>query len=304
MVPIVVVGPGAVGGAIAAHLARVHGEDVSIAARTAFETLELQTPLGSLRSTPAVYTEVRLAGEPRPEWLLVATKTYDAAETASWIGALAGPTTTVAILQNGVEHIERFSPYIAPQQLLPVVVNLPAARLAPGRVRQYGPAELTVPDTVAGRRFSHLFNGTDVHVILTDDFLSAAWAKLALNATGAIPAAALLPLVDLRNAAVQRLVRAVLGESIAVARAEGARLSPDFADEVVSALTLRQGGRPNSLHADRLAGRPTEIDARNGAIVRFGAHHGIQTPVNRVLVDLLSAAESSLGESHDALANG
>ena len=48
----------------------------------------------------------------------------------------------------------------------------------------------------------------------------------------------------------------------------------------------------NSLHADRLAGRPMEIDARNGVIVRRGAVHGIATPVNAMVAALLEAAGS------------
>lgn len=47
----------------------------------------------------------------------------------------------------------------------------------------------------------------------------------------------------------------------------------------------------NSLHADRLAGRPMEVDARNGAVVRFGAKHGIATPLNKAVVALLEAVQ-------------
>jgi len=43
----------------------------------------------------------------------------------------------------------------------------------------------------------------------------------------------------------------------------------------------------NSMLADRMAGRPMEIDARNGVIVRRGGKHGINTPLNRMLVALL-----------------
>jgi 2-dehydropantoate 2-reductase len=45
----------------------------------------------------------------------------------------------------------------------------------------------------------------------------------------------------------------------------------------------------NSMHADRLAGRPMEIDARNGVIVRLGSKHGIPTPVSQIIVALLEA---------------
>jgi 2-dehydropantoate 2-reductase len=44
------------------------------------------------------------------------------------------------------------------------------------------------------------------------------------------------------------------------------------------------------MHADRIAGRQMEIDARNGAVVRFGRKHGIATPVNQMIVALLDAA--------------
>jgi 2-dehydropantoate 2-reductase len=45
----------------------------------------------------------------------------------------------------------------------------------------------------------------------------------------------------------------------------------------------------NSLLADRLAGRPLEIDARNGVIVRLGQQHGIATPLNGMAVAILEA---------------
>lgn len=46
----------------------------------------------------------------------------------------------------------------------------------------------------------------------------------------------------------------------------------------------------DSIHADRLAGRPTEIGVRNGAVVRIGERHGIDTPMNRLTVTLIKAA--------------
>jgi 2-dehydropantoate 2-reductase len=42
--------------------------------------------------------------------------------------------------------------------------------------------------------------------------------------------------------------------------------------------------------ADRLAGRPMEIDARNGVIVRLGEKHGIATPLNRMAAGVLEQA--------------
>lgn len=75
-----------------------------------------------------------------------------------------------------------------------------------------------------------------------------------------------------------------------VGRAEGADLSDDLVEAIVAGSRANPPDSVNSLLADRLAGRPLEIDARNGAIVRKGAMHHIRTPVNSMIVALLEAA--------------
>jgi 2-dehydropantoate 2-reductase len=72
-------------------------------------------------------------------------------------------------------------------------------------------------------------------------------------------------------------------------RAEGAVLRDDLTETVLQGYGRQPPDMLNSLHADRLAGRPMEIDARNGAIVRFGRKHGIPTPCNQLAVNLLQA---------------
>ena len=86
---------------------------------------------------------------------------------------------------------------------------------------------------------------------------------------------------------VAAFAHGIVSECVAVGRADGAALDDGIADRVVEGLQASTGGGLNSLHADRLAGRPMEIDARNGAIVRFGRRHGIATPCNDLVVALL-----------------
>lgn len=288
MVSIAVIGPGAIGGAIAAHLAGAHPGSVFLAARSPFALLEVDTPTGRLRVVP------QFIADPVPprgwDWVLVATKAYAVEPTEHWLRGLVGSGTRVAILQNGVEHVARFSGVVPAARIVPVVVRIPSHRSAPGRIVQGGDAALVVPDSAAGIRFADLFAGTAVRVSATDDFATAAWRKLALNAPGAITAVLLDARLDVRRPATARLVREAVAEVVAVGRAEGADLDDRLTDEIVAAMS-RPGDVPNSLHADRLAGRPMEIDARNGAVVRIGARHGIPTPVNRMLVDLLSSVD-------------
>ncbi|HWU13175.1 MAG TPA: ketopantoate reductase C-terminal domain-containing protein, partial [Caulobacter sp.] len=86
------------------------------------------------------------------------------------------------------------------------------------------------------------------------------------------------------------IMRALVGECVAVGRVEGADLPSDLPQTVVEGYRAGPPDGINSLHADRAAGRPMELDARNGVIVRLGARHGIATPVNTMMVALLEAA--------------
>ena len=81
----------------------------------------------------------------------------------------------------------------------------------------------------------------------------------------------------------------LLRECVAVGRAEGAKLEDDLAESVLQKCRSMPVDAVNSMHADRMAGRPMEIDARNGAIVRLGRKHGIATPCNGMAVALLEA---------------
>jgi len=287
---IAVVGAGAIGSVVATRLMARSGNEVLVATRTPRGALEVTLGGTTTRVTPRMLTDpsARLPGA-APEWVLVTTKAYDSDAVAGWFGMLVGPATRLAVLQNGVEHVERFAPYIPRERILPVVVDVPAFRTPQGRVEQHGAGELTVPSSDAGADFAGLFAGTGLRVTKTDDLATALWRKLCLNAVGAISAATLAPRLNVAERETADLVRAVVNEAVAVGRAEGATLDTTLAETILAGLAAQPDGQINSMHADRLAGRPMEIDARNGTIVRIGASHGIPTPVNGMLVALLRA---------------
>ncbi|MEJ1974344.1 MAG: 2-dehydropantoate 2-reductase N-terminal domain-containing protein [Lacunisphaera sp.] len=139
------------------------------------------------------------------DWVLVATKAYDAAGAAAWFPGLVGPHTRVAILQNGVEHRERFAPWLAAEKITPVMVDIPAERPSPGRIVQRGAGKMIVPAGPDGARFVVLFAGTALSVSETPDFKTAVWRKLCLNSIGAINALLLKPAGVFRDEAVGRL---------------------------------------------------------------------------------------------------
>lgn len=290
MSTIAVIGPGAIGGVAAAWLAQ-GGHKVTLCARTPLADLVVETPDGPLRSTPRVLTDP--AGATPVDWVLVATKAYDVASTAPWLARLMGDGTRLAVLQNGVTHVERFRQLVPEESIVPVVVGLPASRTAPGRIVQQMYGTMFVREGRNGDDFVALFAGSRIEVATDPDFISRLWAKLCLNAAGAVPTLTLTATGAAWSDGLARLVRAIVEECAAVARAEGATIPQSVVDTVVERASEADIGHVNSMHADRLAGRPMEIEERNGVIVRLGRKHGIPTPVSEVIVELLRAIRPS-----------
>jgi 2-dehydropantoate 2-reductase len=291
MASLLLIGPGAIGCMVAAWATRNPANDIEVAARTPFDAIELKFREQTWRSTPRVLTDPAAA---RPvDWVLVATKAYDSAGAARWFSGACGPGTRLAVIQNGVEHVERFAPYFDRARIVPVMIDTPVDRLAPGRVSQRGPLQMAVPDDAHGAAFVELFSGLDQQVSATADFGSIAWRKLCLNSAGAVMAVTLEPAGIAHHEGVADLMRAIVRECVAVGRAEGAQLDDAIVEEIVA--RTRRGPRDavNSMLADRRAGRPMEIDARNGVIVRLGRKHGIATPMNALMVALLEAVRAN-----------
>jgi 2-dehydropantoate 2-reductase len=92
----------------------------------------------------------------------------------------------------------------------------------------------------------------------------------------------------LQDEALGQIVLDIIAECMTVGRAEGARLDPGLGPQILQRFRSAPPDSINSITADRLAGRPMEIDARNGVIVRKGLLHGIKTPVNKMIVALLN----------------
>ena len=290
MPTIAIIGPGAIGGILAAWLAQDPHNEVTVCARTPFDRLEVESPTGRIEASPRVLTD---PAEATPvDWVLVATKAYDAGGAARWLTGLRRTDTPVVVLQNGVEHVERFARFVPRESIVPAVIDCPAERSAPGRMRQRGPSWIVVPDSTHGRAFVPLFAQTNFDVS-TGDFTTRAWGKLCINAPGAISAILLKPTGVIQLAPIAELTRGIVRECLAVGRAEGAVLDDGIVEQVVDGARRAPADSINSLLADRMAGRQMEIDARNGAVVRFGRKHGIQTPLNEMAVALLVAAQDA-----------
>jgi len=290
---ITVIGPGAIGCAIGAALTQA-GHAVTFAARTGFATLSLQKEGEAAQIYPATVITTPKDAVPA-DWVFVCVKTYQVPGVADWLKAAVGPDTKVAVLQNGVEQRDNVAPFVpAGTTIVPVIIDLPASRTAPGAVTWKRIAVAGVPESEAGRDFCALFAGSFVSAETTADFATLGWLKLCNNApSGAILALSGQRMKVMRAPGIADLARAILAECVAVGRAEGAKLDDGLIERQLNAFLSADDEDGNSMYEDRMAGREMEWKARNAVIVSKGAKHGIATPVSAALVPLLAVISNA-----------
>src|SRR5438105_2781780 len=219
MARIAIVGVGAIGGVTAALLQQAGGHELLLCTRRPISALTVETSDDVLEVQGTFVTDPIQAFE--VDWVIVATKAYDVAGTAKWLEKLCSNGAAVAVLQNGVEHRERFDPYVPIEKILPVMVDCPAERPAPDRVRQRGVMHLKVPDTALGREFVKLFAGTPADATTVPDVLSVVWRKLCFNSAGVLSALVLQPAGVVRGEAMGEVALQIIRECAAVARPDG-----------------------------------------------------------------------------------
>lgn len=290
---ITVIGAGAIGCAIGGALLQA-GHEVTFCARKAFTHLVVQKD-----SEPALRYPANVVTSPSQvpaaDWVVLCVKAYQVASAADWLAAAVGPGTRVAVFQNGVEQKDNVEPYVpAGTAIVPVVVDLPVSRTAPGNVHWSRIATVTVPEGADGADFVAAFAGSFVSAETCDEFITRAWLKLCNNApSGAILALTGQPMRVMREPGIADLARAILKEVVAVGRAEGARFEDALIERQVQFFLGAKGDEGNSMYADRIAGREMEWNARNAVVVRKAALHGIAVPVSASLVPLLAAISNA-----------
>ncbi|WP_394840782.1 2-dehydropantoate 2-reductase [Pendulispora brunnea] len=286
---IVVIGPGAIGLCVGAAL-MAGGHEVTFLSRQPFASLSVARKGDPVQVVPArVVTTPDRPGE--CDWVFLCVKAHQVPSTAEALRAAVGPRTRLAILQNGVEHLENVAPFVpANTDCVPVMIDLPATRHQIGVAEWTRHARASVPKGPSGEAFCALLEGSFIAASVSDDWRSQAWRKLCINApAGAILALTGQPMGVFHRPGVAEIARAILAECIAVGRAEGAQLEDAILASQMQDFMTADPNAGNSMYEDWRAGRETEWNARNGVIVRKGLAHGVPTPVSAILVPLLAA---------------
>ncbi|GAA1463486.1 2-dehydropantoate 2-reductase [Williamsia maris] len=289
---VAIIGAGAIAGIMALWLKRAGHQPPMVCARNAFDAF---TVVGDgLGDSSVERCPVRVITTPTAavmvDWVFITVKAHDTESTKPWLDALLGPNSTVVVLQNGVDHLDRVKQITGSAQIVPSLVFAAAERTAPTMVHLRLGASLTVPNTTAGRSFAELMSG-GVHVTTSDDFVTDSWLKLLVN-IGASPITAL----TLRHASVLRepdveLVCArLLTETRSVGNAIGAHLTDVDVDNVMGLYRSYPDEVGSSMLDDRLAGRRLESELLFGVVINTARQHNIDVPVAETLYALTAAA--------------
>ncbi|KHT28558.1 oxidoreductase [Pectobacterium carotovorum] len=290
---IALIGPGAIGTTIAAALHEV-GRTPLLCGRSAHSTLLLRHDGGEIVVPGPVLSDPTAIDHPF-SLVFVAVKTTQNVDSAGWLSALCDENTVVCALQNGVEQKAQLEPWVNGATVLPSVVWFPAQREPDASVWLRAKPRLTLPDVPQAKRVIDALSGTCCAVELSADFLSVAWRKLLQNAVAGLMVLANRRAGMFSREDIKALALAYLHECLAVARAEGAVLDDEVAQEIVDNFQRAPADLGTSILADRQANRPMEWDIRNGVIQRYGRARGIPTPISDVLVPLLAAGSEGPG---------
>jgi 2-dehydropantoate 2-reductase len=306
---IAIVGAGAMGSLFGGLLAeRGHSVtliDVNVAHLEAIRAngLRLHTDDGD-RHIHALQACQPSQAEGSPDLMLVFTKTLHTASALAGVAHLIGADTHVLSLQNGLGNVEVIQRHVAPSRILIGVTTWPADLVGPGHVHSHGQGvvRLMSADGSEHPMLAKVAGAlADAGLACTADpaVWTAIWEKVAFNAALNSICAVSHCTVDQLGVIDdgQDLAYSVVEEVLAVAQAQGIAVDQDAcAARVADAISRHVGHKPSMLQ-DVLAGRKTEVEAINGAVVAAAVRSGIPVPCTRTLLRLVRLVEARIASA-------
>lgn len=293
-----IVGGGAIGLTFAAALAPLH--DVVVLVRRA----EVADALARDGIAVAVdgettYVPIRAtldaAAFADRDAAIVAVKAYATREALAPLRGILPPHALVASVQNGIDNAAAAREALPGARVVAGSTTQGAVALGIGRVHPMGHGTTTFGRDDAAEPSSDAlaaaFTGAGLDARVADDIAPVLWRKLVINA-------AINPLGALTgrcNGAMTTdpdlapLARTLAAEAAAVAAAEGVAVGDPWT--LVERAAGATAANRNSMLQDLEAGRPTEIEAIAGAVVRRAAAHGIAVPLTATIAHLVTARE-------------
>ncbi|MGA5207064.1 ketopantoate reductase family protein [Streptomyces variegatus] len=280
---VAVLGPGGVGGLLAALLSRaghrvicLSGEQTAEALRT--DGIQVRSALlGDFSARVEADTELR---EPVDACLVTVKDTALDAALAR-VPARALSDALLVPFLNGVEHPAALRARYRPDRVAPAVIRVESTRVAPGVIAHGSPfAEIDLTGTDVPRprldALAEAFAAAGPATRVLEDETAALWAKMSFLAPFALLTTRYgLPLGDIRTRHRDELT-ALVEETAAISHACGGPADPA---QALARYDAFPPSTKSSMQRDAEAGRPLELDAIGGALLRAAERHGVPAPV-------------------------
>jgi 2-dehydropantoate 2-reductase len=288
-----VFGTGGAGGYFGGRLAQA-GIDTTFIARgphlAALRAtgLRVESLLGDFTLAPVAATDDPAQVGP-VDYVLLGVKTWQIPEAAAALRPLLGAETAVVPLQNGVEAADQVAAVVGREHVVGGLARIISFVAGPGHIRHAGSDPYLAfgeldnhPSARVERLRQAAARAVGMQVEVPADIQAALWAKfLFVTPVGAVGAVTRVPAGVFRRLPETRaLLEQAIREILAVAQARSIALTEAA---VAEALRIVDGLPPQgtaSMQRDIVDGKPSELEAQCGAVVRLGAAAGVPVPAN------------------------
>lgn len=297
------IGIGGLGGYFGGRLAKA-GNDVAFIARGAMleglrkNGLRVESPLGDI-TLPQVNATSDPASVGPVHAVFVTTKAWQVTEAAQQIRSMIGPETVVVPFQNGVEAYDQLVAVLGPEHVLGGMCHVIAMVEAPGVIRHLGFDPLiTIGEWNNARtprldRLVERLTAAGLEVRVPENIQVALWEKFEFIASfGGVGGVTRAPAGVIRSVPETRcLLERALQEIVGLARACGIPVADESAAKTMKFVDSLPPTGTASMQRDLIAGRPSELDAQSGAVVRLGRAKKFPTPVHEFIYYALLPGE-------------
>ena len=291
-----VMGAGGVGGCIGALLAKA-GNDVTLITRGEHLKAIQANGVTLIRPDGEFTIEVNATDDPAKvgpvDLVLFTVKTLHNRQIISNLRPLIGHETSVLTLQNGVESHEQLGTVLGSKIVLPGAFWGSSQIQSPGVIAEAVEArisfgEVDEAESLRALDIRKMFRESGIETELSPDPMQVLWRKFVLlSAAAGITSAAQTRIKELlQYDDARKMLCDAMEEALAVGLAKGINLPEDLVQKSMEFMD----GLPdfqNTMHSDYENGRPTELDALSGAVIRIGKQVGVQTPVHSLLYSVL-----------------
>ena len=302
---ILVMGAGAVGAYYGARLQQA-GEDVVYCARG--ENLRAMQQRGieiaSIRGD--LKLKMNATDEPRRfapyDLILFCVKVYDTEAAAVAIRGCLAPGGAIMTLQNGIENEARLSELFGPGAVMGGNARIGAELVAPGKIEhktggtiEFGELEGRI--TARAGAIAEAMRRAGIFGELSTNIRASRWDKLmwnaAFNTVTSLTHRTVGEVLDDKEG--YALIRKLMEEVRAAAAADGVELSGERIAQLLAHSDRNLRPVRTSTLQDVQRGKPLEVDALIGIVVRNARRYGIKAPTSETIYALMRLVDRGSG---------